>query len=93
MELQPLAQHQTHTYQAKQGPEPGQQNNNRKIELTPAQDTKTGLQFLQDRRDVKVLTQSAKFKRMPDHPMKEKRKMKSQFINLAFFRRAAHWKI
>ena len=42
MELQPLAQHQTHTYQAKQGPVPGQQNNNRKIELTPAQDTKTG---------------------------------------------------
>jgi ribonuclease HI len=34
----------------------------------------TGLQSLEDRRDVKVLTQAAKFKRMPDHPMKERMK-------------------
>ena len=34
----------------------------------------TGIHPIADRCDIKVLTQSAKFKRMPDHPMKERMK-------------------
>ena len=42
------------------------------MKSTPIQalEEATGIQPLADRRDIKVLTQSAKFKRMPDHPMK-----------------------
>ena len=44
------------------------------IKSTPilALESATGLQTLEDRRDIKILTQSAKFKSMPDHPMKER---------------------
>ena len=46
------------------------------MKSTPIQalEEATGIQPLADRRDIKVLTQSAKFKRMPDHPMKERMK-------------------
>ena len=35
-------------------------------------ETTTGLQPLEDRRDSKALIQAAKFKRLPDHPMKDR---------------------
>ena len=35
-------------------------------------ETSTGLASLEDRRDTKQLTQAAKFKRLPDHPMKSR---------------------
>ena len=35
-------------------------------------ETTTGLESLEDRRDTKILIQAAKFKRLPNHPMKEK---------------------
>ena len=35
-----------------------------------AMETLTGLQTLEDRRDTKILTQSAKYKRLEDHPMR-----------------------
>ena len=35
-------------------------------------ETATGLQPLEDRRDTKLLTQTAKFKRLQDHPMKDR---------------------
>ena len=45
--------------------------NGRSLGSTPIQamDTLTGLQTLQSRWDSKILTQSAKFKRLKDHPM------------------------
>ena len=38
----------------------------------PKLETITGLQPLDDRRDAKILTQAAKFKRLQDHPMKNR---------------------
>ena len=35
-------------------------------------ETITGLQPLEDRRDAKILTQAAKFKRLPTHPMRDR---------------------
>ena len=37
-----------------------------------AMETVTGLQPLEDRQEIKVLTQAAKFKRLQDHPMHER---------------------
>ena len=37
-----------------------------------AMDTLTGLEGMDSRRDIKILTQSAKFKRLKDHPMKKR---------------------
>ena len=44
------------------------------MKSTPIQEleTITGLQSLEDRRNTKLLTQAAKFKRLPGHPMKER---------------------
>jgi hypothetical protein len=44
------------------------------MKSTPIQEleTVTGLQPLQDRRDTKLLTQAAKFKRLRDHPMNDR---------------------
>ena len=41
---------------------------------TPIQEleTITGLEPMEDRRDTKLLTQAAKFKRLPNHPMKDR---------------------
>ena len=35
-------------------------------------ETVTGLQPLEDRQEIKILTQAAKFKRLQDHPMHER---------------------
>ena len=37
-----------------------------------AMETVTGLQPLEDRQEIKILTQAAKFKRLQDHPMHER---------------------
>ena len=37
-----------------------------------AMETGTGLQPLEDRQEIKILTQAAKFKRLQDHPMHER---------------------
>ena len=44
------------------------------MKSTPNQELKniTGLQSLEDRRDTKLLTQAAKYKRLPGHPIKER---------------------
>ena len=44
------------------------------IRSTPiyAMETVTGLQPLEDRQEIKILTQAAKFKRLQDHPMHER---------------------
>jgi ribonuclease HI len=44
------------------------------MKSTPIQELEstTGLQSLEDRRDTKILTQAAKFKRLQDHPMRER---------------------
>ena len=44
------------------------------MKSTPIQEleTITGLQPLADRRDTKLLTQAAKFRRLQDHPMRDR---------------------
>ena len=44
------------------------------MQSTPisAMEKVTGLQPLEDRQEIKVLTQAAKFKRLQDHPMRER---------------------
>ena len=44
------------------------------IKSTPVKDLKsiTAIQPLCDRRDMKILVQDAKFKRLTDHPMKQR---------------------
>ena len=46
----------------------------RAMRSTPisAMETVTGLQPLEDRQEIKILTQAAKFKRLQDHPMHER---------------------
>ena len=56
-----------------------------------AMDTLTGFQTLESRRDTKILTQSAKFKRVKDHPMHSKMSepTKCQLKRSNFFHQAS----
>ena len=50
-----------------------------------AMETVTGLQSIDDRHEIKVLTQTAKFKRLQDHPMHERMNQPTRRLQISNF--------